>query len=64
MKIPRKSGNSRVQILPGTGRGTSRRLVEGSATARTDSIEAEAGMAEMSEKFREKGGEIYLPAAE
>ena len=24
----------------------------------------EAGMAEMSEKFREKGGEIYLPAAE
>jgi len=24
--------------------------------------EAEAGMAEMSEKFREKGGEIYLPA--
>jgi phosphomethylpyrimidine synthase len=26
--------------------------------------DAEAGMAEMSEKFREKGGEIYLPAAE
>jgi phosphomethylpyrimidine synthase len=26
--------------------------------------EAEQGMAEMSEKFREKGGEIYLPAAE
>ncbi|WP_114954021.1 phosphomethylpyrimidine synthase ThiC [Sphingosinicella terrae] len=25
---------------------------------------AEAGMAEMSERFREKGGEIYLPAAE
>jgi phosphomethylpyrimidine synthase len=25
---------------------------------------AEAGMKEMSEKFREKGGEIYLPAAE
>ena len=24
--------------------------------------EAEAGMAEMSEKFREKGGEIYLPS--
>jgi phosphomethylpyrimidine synthase len=24
----------------------------------------DAGMAEMSEKFREKGGEIYLPAAE
>jgi phosphomethylpyrimidine synthase len=28
------------------------------------SAKAEAGMAEMSEKFREKGGEIYLPAAE
>jgi phosphomethylpyrimidine synthase len=26
--------------------------------------DAEAGMAEMSSKFREKGGEIYLPAAE
>ena len=26
--------------------------------------DAEKGMAEMSEKFREKGGEIYLPAAE
>jgi len=26
--------------------------------------EVQAGMAEMSEKFREKGGEIYLPAAE
>ncbi|SNS85248.1 hydroxymethylpyrimidine synthase [Sphingomonas laterariae] len=26
--------------------------------------DAEAGMAEMSEKFKEKGGEIYLPAAE
>ncbi|HEX8580599.1 MAG TPA: phosphomethylpyrimidine synthase ThiC [Allosphingosinicella sp.] len=26
--------------------------------------DAEAGMAEMSEKFREKGGEIYLPAVE
>jgi phosphomethylpyrimidine synthase len=26
--------------------------------------EAEQGMAEMSEKFRETGGEIYLPAAE
>jgi phosphomethylpyrimidine synthase len=24
--------------------------------------EAEKGMAEMSEKFRQKGGEIYLPA--
>ena len=28
------------------------------------SADAERGMAEMSEKFRAKGGEIYLPAAE
>jgi phosphomethylpyrimidine synthase len=26
--------------------------------------DAEAGMADMSERFREKGGEVYLPAAE
>ena len=26
--------------------------------------EAQEGMAEMSERFREKGGEIYLPAGE
>jgi phosphomethylpyrimidine synthase len=31
------------------------------AAAPVDVAEAEAGMAEMSEKFREKGGEIYLP---
>jgi phosphomethylpyrimidine synthase len=36
------------------------------SSARTDNKESEAeqGMAEMSEKFREKGGEIYLPVAE
>jgi phosphomethylpyrimidine synthase len=28
------------------------------------SEEVEEGMAEMSERFREKGGEIYVPAAE
>jgi phosphomethylpyrimidine synthase len=32
--------------------------------AAAPAADAEAGMAEMSEKFREKGGEIYLPAAE
>jgi len=26
--------------------------------------EAEKGMAAMSEKFREQGGEVYIPAAE
>jgi phosphomethylpyrimidine synthase len=35
-----------------------------SADAFLAAEDAEAGMAEMSEKFREKGGEIYLPAAE
>jgi phosphomethylpyrimidine synthase len=32
-------------------------------SARTDEEAVDAGMAEMSEKFREKGGEIYLPAS-
>jgi phosphomethylpyrimidine synthase len=36
----------------------------GAAALAAEEAEAEAGMAEMSEKFREKGGEIYLPAAE
>ncbi|MEA1157560.1 hypothetical protein U8M34_28855, partial [Klebsiella pneumoniae] len=34
------------------------------AAGQADPTSAEAGMAEMSEVFREKGGEIYLPAAE
>ena len=34
------------------------------ATAPLTSQDAEAGMAEMSEKFRERGGELYLPAKE
>jgi len=39
---------------------------EGAASfiAATPVADADAGMAEMSEKFKEKGGEIYLPAAE
>jgi phosphomethylpyrimidine synthase len=36
----------------------------GGASSAEAEAEAEKGMAEMSEKFREKGGEIYLPAAE
>jgi phosphomethylpyrimidine synthase len=43
------------QLQAGGGAGTALDLT---------SHDAEAGMAEMSEKFREKGGEIYLPAAE
>jgi len=34
----------------------------GGGEAPLDAIAAEAGMAEMSERFREKGGEVYLPA--
>jgi phosphomethylpyrimidine synthase len=41
--------------------GSARTEAEAGKPAPSD---IEAGMAEMSEKFREKGGEIYLPAAE
>jgi hypothetical protein len=34
------------------------------AGAEISGQEIDAGFAQMSEKFREKGGEIYLPAAE
>ncbi len=34
----------------------------GGAQAPLADADAEAGMAEMSEKFREEGGEIYVPA--
>jgi phosphomethylpyrimidine synthase len=34
------------------------------ASGRASVADAEAGMAAMSEKFREKGSEVYLPAAE
>ena len=48
--------------------GETRSSEAGSQSEPRDSFvavdEAEKGMAEMSEKFREKGGEIYLPAAE
>jgi phosphomethylpyrimidine synthase len=43
--------------------GKSRASTSSARTALEEAA-AEAGMAEMSEKFREKGGEIYLPAAE
>jgi phosphomethylpyrimidine synthase len=36
----------------------------GGGAAAIDATYAEAGMAEMSEVFRERGGEVYLPAAE
>jgi phosphomethylpyrimidine synthase len=34
------------------------------AEERLSADEAEAGMAEMSKRFHDKGGEIYLPATE
>jgi phosphomethylpyrimidine synthase len=57
-----------LSVLPvaaGDGEGDQPQAGGGvGAAPELDPIEAEAGMAEMSEKFREKGGEIYLPAAE
>jgi phosphomethylpyrimidine synthase len=50
-----------VEGLPFASQGGQREASTGSA--RTGEEAVEAGMAEMSEKFREKGGEIYLPAA-
>ena len=40
------------------------RLAQHGGGAASALADAEQGMAEMSEKFREKGSEIYLPAAE
>ena len=54
-RLPRRKSS------PERGGGPCRSDGGGAASAEA---EAEAGMAEMSEKFREKGGEIYLPAAE
>jgi phosphomethylpyrimidine synthase len=48
---------------PRNGEGDQPKAGGGGPTEKAQT-EAEAGMAEMSEKFREKGGEIYLPAAE
>ena len=30
----------------------------------TEAVDADAGMTEMSKRFHEEGGELYLPAAE
>jgi phosphomethylpyrimidine synthase len=50
---------------PRNGEGDRAKRGGGAGTAPDLTLQdAEAGMAEMSEKFREKGGEIYLPAAE
>jgi phosphomethylpyrimidine synthase len=52
--------------FPGESRlaGPREAMPSGGTSPASAKAEAEAGMAEMSEKFREKGGEIYLPAAE
>jgi phosphomethylpyrimidine synthase len=56
-----------VEGLPfgkeGASTGSARTETEAEAEKPVPS-DVEAGMAEMSERFREKGGEIYLPAAE
>jgi len=48
----------------GRGQGEGVPTVEESDLSAEASAKAEAGMAEMSEKFHEAGGEIYVPAAE
>jgi phosphomethylpyrimidine synthase len=50
-----------AQNPPRNGEGDHSAAPNGGGVSEAD---AEAGMAEMSEKFKEKGGEIYLPAAE
>ncbi len=49
---------------PRDGEGSHSAQPNGGGGASRDAALAEAGMAEMSERFREKGGEVYLPAAE
>jgi phosphomethylpyrimidine synthase len=53
-------------LPPRNGEGDQSPQAKGGAGPASDltQADAEAGMAEMSEKFRDKGGEIYLPAAE
>jgi phosphomethylpyrimidine synthase len=50
--------------FPGESRlaGPREAMPSGGISPASAEAEAEVGMAEMSEKFREKGGEIYLPA--
>ena len=50
-----------LSLLSATEEG---RASTGSARTDLGDAESEAGMAEMSEKFRKEGGEIYVPAAE
>jgi phosphomethylpyrimidine synthase len=50
---PPRNGEEDRSPLPANGGGAAAPAAE----------DAEGGMAEMSEKFREKGGEIYLPAS-
>ena len=49
------------QNPPRSGKEDRGELGGGAAETRTD---AEAGMAEMSKRFHEEGGELYVPAAE
>jgi phosphomethylpyrimidine synthase len=68
MKIAQQVGEfakQTAQDRPGDGSEARAREFAAKQNAGVGSFvaaeEAEAGMAEMSEKFREEGGEIYLP---
>ena len=65
MKITQEVRDFAKANPPRDGEGDHSPLsANGGGAAALAAEEAEAGMAQMSEKFREKGGEIYLPAAE
>ena len=65
---PPRNGDEQARHAPGMAadvRGTSAPAHDPAQQGGgVPTLDPEAGMAEMSEKFREKGGEIYLPAAE
>ena len=54
---------ARLNPLPPAGEGDSP-AASGVRGAENSHVDAEAGMAEMSKRFEEAGGELYLPAAE
>lgn len=59
---PPRNGEGDHSPLPANGGGAAALAAEGLSTEVL--AEADSGVAEMSEKFRETGREIYLPIAE
>ena len=61
MKITQEVREFALKNPPRDGEGDQAQLGGGAGAALE---EAEAGMAEMSKRFHDEGGEIYLPAGE